>query len=224
VIYEIAAHGERYEIEAHPDSLLAQRLERGIPYEPHLLEHIYERGAVGTAIDVGAHIGNHSLWMAVVCGLEVKAFEPLFHRELRDNVERNGCDVTVFPLGLGAAMGSAVDTGDRVLSSPGKDEKRRHRYARAEGKLTLGKGSITIAPLDYFDFRGVSLMKIDVEEMEPMVLRGAEATIARERPVIFAEARDDAAHDAVAAVLEPWGYSQFIRWRKGTQMEGWEPC
>lgn len=222
--YRVAAHGASYEIDAHPDSLLAKRLSQGVPYEPHLLERIYEMGLLGTALDIGAHIGNHSLWLAAVCEMRVVAFEPLFHDELRANVDLNGCEVEIHPVALGAEGGTAVDTGDRVLSEPGKPEKRRHRYVRAEGRLTLGPGSIPVHTLDSYELRDVSLMKIDVEEMEPAVLRGAEQTIARERPVIFAEARDQDAHKAVAEVLEPWGYEMFVRFKRGTAMEGWEPC
>lgn len=62
--------------------------------------------------------------------------------------------------------------------------------------------------LDSYGFTGVELMKIDVEGMEPHVLRGGEVTIRRDHPIIFAEEWDDDPkwHQGIADVLEPWGY------------------
>jgi FkbM family methyltransferase len=198
----IEAHGERYRI-GDPGGVIGAALREGRPYEAPLLEHIYERGFAGLAIDVGAHIGNHALWLAVVCGLEVIAVEPLTPAEVTRNVELNALQgrVRVWPFALGAREGRIGTTG--------------------KGRLR-GEGSIQVEPLDAIDLRGVSLIKVDVEGMEADVLRGAERTIARERPVIYAEAWDTAAHQRVAAVLDPLGYRHTNTFG-ATPLEEWEP-
>jgi FkbM family methyltransferase len=203
----IAAHDRSYTIDVDPDSLIGGRIvESGQPYEAPLLEHIFERGFRGIAVDAGAHIGNHSLWLAAICELEVWAFEPLVFEELAANIARNALD--------GRVQARLIALGDRCETA----------HVVGKGKLRPGHGDIPVRPLDEFDIDDVAVIKIDVEDMEPYVLRGAAETIQRSRPVIFAEARDDECHQAIAEVLDPWGYvmtQRFgVRW---TPVECWEP-
>jgi FkbM family methyltransferase len=216
VIYTIEAHGASYEIDAgEPDgekfgasrpSLIGAALKTGQPYEAKLLEHLFARDLEGVAVDVGAHVGNHALWLAVVCGLEVYAFEadPDVQPILIRNVARNRADVTVYGA-LGAGAG----------------------YVRAAGRgvfepTTAHAGAVSVTPLDLYELEDVSLLKIDVEGMEPAVLRGARETIERCRPMICAEHQDRRARLRNAAELEPLGYVQTLTFG-ATPMGIWEP-
>ncbi|HEV2927277.1 MAG TPA: FkbM family methyltransferase, partial [Propionibacteriaceae bacterium] len=78
-----------------------------------------------------------------------------------------------------------------------------------------------VRTLDSFDFRDVALLKIDVEGMEQAVIRGGLDTIARSRPVIYAEAWDDSYRDATGALLEPLGYrlGPKLKWHQ----QRWDP-
>jgi FkbM family methyltransferase len=192
MIYPVAAHGKRWRIEAHPESRQAQDFARRQPYESGLLEHIYEQGWRGAAIDVGASIGNHSIYLDRVCGLHVLAFEPLFFGELLVNLRLSrSWKVEPQPYALGSKKGEARSV---------------HKGA-AEGRLELGSGEVEVRRLDSFEIPGgVSCVKIDVEGMEPEVLRGAKKLLASQRPVVFAEAADEGAREAQAEVLEPLGY------------------
>ena len=66
-----------------------------------------------------------------------------------------------------------------------------------------------IYTLDYFDFKDINLIKIDVDGMDGEVIKGAIETIQKYRPVIIIEEimSDDGTpnHDGVA-VLEKLGY------------------
>lgn len=203
--YNISAHDRSYCIEA--DGRIGDVISYGGPYEAELLEHIYEQHFEGVALDVGASVGNHTLWFAVVCGLEVHAFEPIVAEQLRSNIERNGlANVHVHPYALGAHIGAAT-------------EVRR-------GTLSVGEGGIPVRRLDSLGLLGVSVIKIDVEGMEPQVLAGGEQTIRRDRPVIFAEARTPEDHEENASVLVPWGYEMvrlFASKSVATPVERWDP-
>jgi FkbM family methyltransferase len=178
---------------------------QGTVYEGPLLRHIHQQRFRGVALDVGANIGNHTLWLAMVCGLRVVAFEPVQHRDLRDNVALNRlATVQVEPVALGDTDGTAEHVG--------------------QGKLTPG-GTIPVRTLDSYRLADVAVVKIDVEGMEPHVLRGGEATIRRDRPVIFAEEHNQVEHDAIADVLGPWGYTMtWLLHRRGqaTPMGRWD--
>lgn len=170
---------------------IARCWQHGTFYEMPLLRHLHEQRFTGLAVDAGANIGNHTLWLAAVCGLDVAAFEPLTHEALAANVALNGLNVRVEPVALGARDDTAVHT--------------------SAGRLTTGAGNLPVRTLDSYALTDVSVVKIDVEGMEPDVLQGGEKTIRRDRPVIVAEEHNQAEHDAIAAVLQPWGYRMTRR-------------
>jgi FkbM family methyltransferase len=201
-VLTIGAHGHEYRIE-DPGGLIGAPLRAGVPYEARVLEHIKRKGFDGTAVDVGAHVGNHALWLAVVCGLEVHAFEPRpdVCRQLRANVELNQAAVSVHELALGGKQGTAQHVGKGQLAP---------------------EGPIAVMPLDSFALPDVSLVKIDVEGMEAEVLDGARETIARWRPLLYVEARDAQAHRRIATVLEPLSY-RHLKTFGATPLEEWVP-
>ena len=202
----IEAHGRAYKVN-NPGGLIGRPIADGRPYEQKLLEHIYSEDHQGVGLDIGAHIGNHALWMAAVCGLQVHAFEPLHFERLRENVELNGYEdrITVHPTALGA-------------------KTTRARLYGKDRLLVAEAGSIPVTTLDSFGIERVSVIKIDVEDMEPQVLLGGEETIRRDRPVIYAEARDQHSHDLIALVLEPWGYRHTMTAKTATPVERWAPA
>lgn len=205
VIDTISAHGHAYRIH-NPGGLIGRPISEGRPYERHLLDWIHDSAFEGVAVDAGAHVGNHTLWLAAVCGLEVHAFEPTHTEALQANVTLNELDdrVRVHDCALGAEASTA-------------------RFA-GKDRLEVGVGEVTVLPLDMFALENVALIKADVEDMEPDVLRGAEETICGQRPVLFLEARDIACHDLIADVIEPWGYHHDGTAKTATPVERWVPA
>lgn len=204
-ILTVRAHGATMRMWDHPGRI-AGYWRRGKVYEGPLLERIWRRRYHGTALDIGANVGNHTLYLAAACGMRVVAFEPVQHAELRANVALNDFSprVQVEPVALGDHDGTAEHVG--------------------AGRLRPG-GKLVVRTLDSYTVHNVRLVKIDVEGMEPAVLRGGEQTIRRHRPTIWAEEHNQAEHDAIAAVLEPWGYRMVQRLhRRGaaTPMGRWE--
>lgn len=137
--------------------------------------------AAGVALDVGANIGNHSLFFARRFAA-VHAFEP--HPDtfalLRFNTQWDP-RIHARRVGLGSEAGRfelfehATNLGGSSL-----------RNASAQGDR---KVSIDIERLDdlALDGRGPDFMKIDVEGFETEVLKGGLNTIARGQPLIVLE-------------------------------------
>lgn len=215
-------HGkDEWTLEADPASWVAQRIEEaGRPYEYAMLEQIAKYQPTGTAVDVGAHIGNHTLFFAVACHMHVHAFEPIFGDPLRDNITDNGLEdeVDIHEVALGAESTFARDSGERILSRPGRD---RYDGRVGEGRLEVGRGPIVVRPLDDFGIEDVSVLKVDVEGMEPDVLRGAERTIREYEPWLFLETPERSAERAVGEVIEPWGYQLVGRFQGLTPRSEW---
>ena len=144
-----------------------------------------------TVVDVGAYIGTHTLAFARKAGDagRVYSFEPHpFHFELLQlNVEQNGLsNVTLVNQGVSDAakdLAMRATDADRtgnfasfslVEFDPGLDNRVPHRI-------------ITLTTIDQLGLDDCSLIKIDAENMELPILEGARRTLARVRPIIFAE-------------------------------------
>lgn len=140
-------------------------------------------------IDVGANIGETALTMAATVGKSGKvfAFEP--DPRIRARCERN-FELNSF---------SNLDLVPYALSdAPAKHQLFCMSERNPAGNRILAEGSgdsVSIESIRLDDFLAdkkvsVSLIKIDVEGFEYNVIRGAEATIRRDRPVLFIELSD----------------------------------
>ena len=134
-----------------------------------------------TAIDIGANIGNHTVYFSMVAGMEkVIAVEPQVHvhRILEHNIALNALDgVTTVNAVVGAACGRAEIGLHRHRSFHGTTYR-----ASETGESTM----VTVAELAE---EPVDFIKIDVEGMQLDVLRGAEGVLRRDRPKLWIELR-----------------------------------
>ncbi|MGH6898270.1 MAG: FkbM family methyltransferase [Geminicoccaceae bacterium] len=182
-------------------ALLREMKKTGLFYEQEMLDDIRRRVRPAELIaDVGACVGTHTIFLAGLCECRVLAFEPYPPNLelLRENVELNalGDRVQIFPFALGAARakGAARVRGPRSLSTAAIEP--------------TPDGSLEVLPLDSLALPDrISLLKIDVEGMEFDVLRGSEAVIRRDGPLIYLESFDQQALDAVHGFLEPLRYA-----------------
>lgn len=161
----------------------------------HLHGTFYEQGHLNilkgycrpdrTFVDVGANVGNHTLFISKFCDtLRVIPFEcnPEAIDILRENLSLNECD-NVFADHLGVALG-AGPCAARIKNSV-KDNlggtQIEYGPAGDGGDLPVIAGdSVLLA-------EPVGVIKIDVELTEFEVLAGLEQTIRRWRPVLFVE-------------------------------------
>ncbi len=165
-------------------------------YEARELEYLKQRFPLGGVfVDIGANIGNHSLFVAAFLSpSRVITFEPNppALRLLLANVLLNGFERT-FELGhLGLGL------SDDAVGGYGMEVRERNIGA---AKMLAGTGSLEVQPGDaLLADETPSLIKIDVEGMEMRVLAGLEETVSRTRPIILAEideANDSAFRDWV---------------------------
>lgn len=195
-IFDVPGVG-RFHLDDNPAEV-KQRLRRGQPWEPYLLEELEEHVVAGsTVLDVGAHIGSIAIPLARMVGPHgrVFAFEPQrkIFRELVYNTRLNDL-ANLTPLRF--AAGAELDIIEL-------DPLKTH-----DGRVKVGRGGdpVELRPLDSFGFTNVSVIKIDVEGFEIPVLLGAERLIAAEHPVIFIEIWKRNLH-SVTPILERYGYS-----------------
>lgn len=215
-VVTIDGFGPAYRIINPGPGRVGSKLAHHEPYEKALLLDVQSLGLIGSAFDIGAHIGNHSLFLAACCGLDIHAWEP--HRDslmaLRRNIKLNpGLNIKVHAYACGDS-----DTVGRLTA-------KMSFGVAGEGDvpLKLGRGAIKVHRIDdNIDVPDVAVIKVDVEGMESEALAGAVRHIERSLPVIYAEAHTRTSSRKVAAVLEPFGYEMTKRVEMGSPMERWQ--
>ena len=150
--------------------------------ETELFRQIIRPGA--TVVDAGANIGAHTVFFARSVGPSglVLAFEPqrLIFQMLCANLALNELEnVHALHLALGEASGRAN------IPVLGYATQENFGGVGLTGEA-LGE-EVEMLPLDRIDFERLDFMKIDVEGLETSVIKGARTTIARHRPLIYAE-------------------------------------
>lgn len=205
-----------------PDDAIFQAIVAGHSfYEVDLLDYIRvitapERGPGAVAIDIGANIGNHSVYFGAFVAERVLAVEPnpTVLPILRRNIECNVANVRLFD----CAVGESDARGRVVMPVNAVDNMGMARIVTVDG------GDATAIPVRTVDalvaelasdgaaIGRVLVMKIDVEGMELDVLKGARATLERHRPHLFVEAWTAAELAALRAHLGSAGYVVLQHW------------
>ncbi len=163
----------------------------------------------GIILDIGANIGTHSVgFSALNPGSKIMAIEPqpLAYALLSANILAAGFS-NVFPFNIAAGKRRALLDFTPDYESIGHNVGGVSLVGTHQVENTTYTMPITVLRVDDLSIdRPVRLMKIDVEGMEPDVLRGALGMIARDRPVIFFEVLDMDALRACRRILSSLDY------------------
>ncbi|OJY88558.1 MAG: hypothetical protein BGP25_02570 [Lysobacterales bacterium 63-13] len=162
-------------------------------YEAKELEMIRSIFRPGVFVDVGANVGNHSIYMAGVPACErVVAVEPNPRalRLLRLNLGLNDLESRVTVIAAAFSDSEAEFTMRTPTNNLGgttiMPAARGNQPAEEVGKCHSVIGSEALRGIN------VSFIKIDVEAHEMEVLRGLREVIATQRPDVFIEvSRED---------------------------------
>lgn len=170
------------------DNCIGNQLKDGIYWEQWMFKYIQENYIPNTnMIDLGGNIGTTTLLMSEVLSdnCKIYTFEPIYNNITLKNVLDNNLQnsIEVYPYGIGnkeeimsikpVDLRSSDNFGGISIINQQNDENR-----------TV---DIKIFPLDVFHFENVSLIKIDVEHMEILVLEGAYELIKKCKPTIIIE-------------------------------------
>jgi FkbM family methyltransferase len=157
------------------------------------------------AIDVGANIGAFTVPMAKLVGPagHVYAFEAskVNFELLQKNVLKN-CNNQVTMLSLAAS--------DRYGTLKVSKQDALHAYCRPD--INEGDFEVPCTTIDSLNLDECHFIKIDVDSHEAEVLRGAEETIKRCRPIIYIEnERQEKSEDLIAQLV---GYGYRMYWHR----------
>lgn len=171
-------------------------------YETEELE-IIRRHCPKNAVfaDIGANIGNHSLFALKMLGVKkLIPFEPnpVAIAILTSNLGLNGVLAKVDLSHLGVGLSDVAQDGLAMeVSKPNKN--------LGAGRIVEGGDLRVIRGDDALADEEVDFIKIDVEGMEMQVLGGLSETLARCRPALFIEV-DERNREAFLAWVPTAGY------------------
>ena len=141
--------------------------------------------------DVGANVGQHSLFMSALAD-RIFSFEPFeaVRTKLDEKIKLNEItNITIFPVALG-------DTdADLEYHEPAGTNMATGSFAKAPYNFS---GKVTKLPVRHGDTfvaqnarRPMTLLKLDVEGYEARVIRGLDKTLREDRPVILMEMSEE---------------------------------
>lgn len=182
-----------------------------------LAKILYRHQQSGAMLDIGANIGNHSIFLSDLFE-QVISFEPFPSNAalLRANILlSNRTNIIVEEVGLGSSramlsysvndhdntgsgrFSAAQSSDDLLLSVEVGDEIIKTKYPE------ISSGKIK-----------VRFVKCDVEGFEPEALQGISEIISQQKPIVFYESNNPEKGRASMKILEASGYKYFYEFRR----------
>jgi protein O-GlcNAc transferase len=169
-------------------------------YELKLLNKIKSLNLTGTYVDVGANIGNHTVFFSKFCPsdkvISIELSQNIF-KTLKRNVTDNNnlLNVSLINVGVGEKY-KTVTISDMDVTNVGLT------------KITSDGGDVIVDTLDNIlqNETNISVIKIDVEGYEKNVLIGAKEIIKKHSPIIIAELKDDKEFNEFKEIADEIGY------------------
>lgn len=183
-MYKIEYNNKSFTLSCH-DDFMNLYLTKGLFYEHEMLDYISKLFIRGLYIDIGAYIGNHSIFFSEICEncTGVVSYEPNDENYsiLKLNTENYSNKIKIKPVAVGETHGHCEM--NIVRSNMGMCNI-----------LQTNNGTIPIVTIDD-EFKDttekIGLIKIDVEGYEYEVLKGAISVIETHRPHMFIESIDN---------------------------------
>ncbi len=179
---------------------------------PHFFSKKVKLNKGDTCFDLGASIGTTSMLFAKMVGKsgKVYAVEPVVHEVLECNLRENNIqNVILIPKGVSQSKGTAeIETSDFCLDS--SIAKRRYAKKYYSKKKTIELTTID-ALVDDLRLEKVDFIKMDIEGVEELAIRGAKKTINRFKPKwsissYHIDFENQPQHSKLCSLLKQFGY------------------
>jgi FkbM family methyltransferase len=182
-------------------------------YEWRLLRSLPKFFNGGTAIDVGAFIGTHTVFFKKYCRFDkVISFEPnkLSFKYLKRNCDINNVDSVLINKAV-------LDINTKGIEHITPEANIGNPKLGCIEIIPNENGDVEVVRLDDFNFEDVRLIKIDVEGSECNVINGSLDLINKYKPMIVAECFDNKdgetivsdRYDKIDNLLKSLGYKNI---------------
>ena len=157
-------------------------------------------------LDIGANIGTHTLLFSEIG--PVHSFEPVYHEIVKLNVDTNTLQnpVKIYPYALSDTEQIRNIYLPRRVASGAKNYGGTSMHINDTAAHDDTPFEVECKTLDQIYTGTPSVIKMDVENHEPFVLRGAINTIKQHKPTIIIEISNYETSE-VPKIIESLGYS-----------------
>jgi len=182
-------------------------------YEIDLLNYVrfILKGKEGVIIDIGANIGNHSVFFGSFISSGVICFEPNPNviPILKRNLFENKINHMLFELGLGDKPGYA--NVEIPVGHENNIGAAKLLASNTASNISISTLDILLPQIeDFLQGKNILAIKIDVEGMEPNVLKGGIGLINAYRPELFIEVADEKQMHRIEPILKQLGYYKIV--------------
>lgn len=166
----------------------------------------------GILLDIGANIGNHSLYFLLERGAKYAyCFEPAKETFdiLKKNMDINHLEncTKIFNAGVGAGSGSACISMSKEKNT-------------AYTQISLNEeGDVKVIAIDDIGIKEkINFIKVDVEGFELEVIKGMIKTLEKDKPIMMIEIWTKNLHE-IHSVMDPMGYQFELMEDRGYQAD-----
>lgn len=191
-------------ISGYDSEYILNRIEKtGKFYEQDILNKwiLPLKNDIKIVYDIGANIGNHTLYFAVNTSAEkIYSFEPMIinYDVLQKNITQNGLqNVTCFNL----ALGEKKTTAFMEIA-----KENNNGSAKIVDKHDSSMTEVKVEALDNLNLPNPDFIKIDVEGFEVSVLRGMSNTLKNTNAYIWIEVDENNSRE-VYDIMKSFGYT-----------------
>lgn len=181
------------------DYYIANCLKKGRVWEEYVINRMIKFiSGSRNVLDIGAHVGTHSLCYSNLISGNVYAFEAQdrIFSILEKNVKyQNKKNIIIYHNAIGHLNNYEVSIYDKSID--GMVLKNGLQYDINDkinyGGVQLGEGNekVIMRTIDSYNFQDIDYIKIDIEGCEELAIYGSLESIKRCRPVIVFEYRSD---------------------------------
>jgi len=212
-ITTLSSEGHKFKFVHAKNDYIPKKIAEGKDfYESDFLSQLHQfHDPSGVIIDVGANIGNHTVFFAKIMGANVLAIEPEPHNAICLSVNcyiNNIQDrVSIIHSAIGANQGT-VELSMAIGSNYGSFTADISLNPNSDPHKQFNKGvTVPLTTLDNLECdKPVSIIKIDVEGMEMDVVRGGKQLIGKYLPVVAVECFNSELFEEIKAELLPMDY------------------
>lgn len=197
------------------------------PYEYEMLKSMAKqlerinKDKSGAVLDVGMNLGNHALFFAAL-GYKVIGIEanPKMSAIAKKSIQINGFDNLIKVIECGVSDKEEICHFDCEIPENfgGMSMAKSHQENITGGGGYKLNNSLKVScrPIDSLGIdEKISLIKMDIEGMEPPALKGAKKLISKNNPLIYLESQKIQALNENASILEALNYIHFAMWDMG---------
>lgn len=154
-------------------------------YEVTYLEYLKNKGilkADDDVVEIGAYLGNHTLYFSKIIGCNVHTFEPTksSYNVVLNNLKMNYVSNVMVYNKAAAAKNGFMRMKTRDIKNPGANQF-----------IYTDSGDFECVRTDSIDFENVDFIKIDAEGGEFEALKGCQGLIDKFKPIIMIEVESD---------------------------------